>query len=214
MKNPIDLASTWLSKREASYLAKENVIVYFASTTGRKSDYQWITLSVAEVVRIIQATLMNSDNSHTLQAKHIIAACQELDRVFEFGVKSNHVTRPEVFNYLRESGMNMLDSIVFVVADLLYANGKRAFLISDVEAVINEVCSELDVEYAEPECRDYIDHHFSSLGYNIRTGANRPEFEGKKQRAIMWPNERPKDIEIMSGEYIKHMRRSVSINLK
>ena len=40
--NPIDLASEWLAKREAAYLAKENVIVYYASTTGRKQDYQWI----------------------------------------------------------------------------------------------------------------------------------------------------------------------------
>ena len=82
--NPIDLASEWLAKREAAYLAKENVIVYYASTTGRKQDYQWITHTLVEVVRIIRATLMNPDDSDKkLQSKHIIAACQELERVFE-----------------------------------------------------------------------------------------------------------------------------------
>jgi len=52
--NPIDLASEWLSKRDAAYLAKENVIVYYASTTGRKQDYQWITHTLVEVETAIE----------------------------------------------------------------------------------------------------------------------------------------------------------------
>lgn len=206
MENPIDIASKWLGNRGAAYLAKENVIVYYATTTGRKSDYQWITLALVEVVRIIRATLMNPVDSDKLQSKHLVAACQELDRVFEFGVKSRHSTRPEIFNYLTESGMDMGDSIVSVLADILYNNGYKAMLLHDIYDIINEVQVELKVNLSAPDRKELVFKHFPTLGYVVRTGSSRPEYQGKKQQAVMLPATKPRDILMMSGESIKYLK--------
>jgi len=169
--NPIDLASEWLSKRGAAYLAKENVIVYYASTTGRKQDYQWITHTLVEVVRIIRATLMNPDDSDKkLQSKHIIAACQELDRVFEFAVKAKD----------------------------LYAQGYKALLLNDVYMVIDVCLSDLKTHVSVAEERELVYKHFPTLGYEVRTGSSRPEFQGKKQNAVMLTTAKPREIIVLS----------------
>lgn len=195
MKDPIDIAGAWLSKRNAAYLAKENVIVYYTTTTGRKSDYQWITHTLVEVVRIIRATLMNpEDSDKALQSRHIIAACQELDRVFEFGVKSNHDTLPNVFNYMKESGESMGDAVVSSVATTLYQQDYKALLLNDVYKIIEKVMIDLAVPQSITEIRELIFKHFGTLSYEIRTGANRPVYMGKKQNAVMLPSARPKEI--------------------
>jgi len=197
--NPIDLASEWLSKRGAAYLAKENVIVYYASTTGRKQDYQWITHTLVEVVRIIRATLMNPDDSDKkLQSKHIIAACQELDRVFEFAVKAKFETKPEIFNYLKESGESMGDAIVSLLSEDLYAQGYKALLLNDVYMVIDVCLSDLKTHVSVAEERELVYKHFPTLGYEVRTGSSRPEFQGKKQNAVMLTTAKPREIIVLS----------------
>ena len=197
--NPIDLASEWLAKREAAYLAKENVIVYYASTTGRKQDYQWITHTLVEVVRIIRATLMNPDDSDKkLQSKHIIAACQELERVFEFAVKNRHDTRPEIFNYMKESGESMGDALVSLLSQELFTQGYKALLLNDVYSVLDECVLDLRIEFPVTEMRDLVLKHFPMLGYEVRTGAYRPEFQGKKQNAIMLTTAKPREIIVLT----------------
>lgn len=200
----IDLAKEWIEKRGGAYLAKENVIVYYTSTTGRKSDFKWITHSLVEVVRIIRATLMNSDNSDKFQSSHLIAACQELDRVFEFGMKSRHVTKPEIFNYLLESGMDIGDSVVTLVVEELYAQGYKAIFLSDVHLLIAGILYELNVKVPVQELRDMINKHFPTLGYEVRTGSSRPEYLGKKQSAVMLATSKPRELVFISKEV--HLR--------
>lgn len=208
--NPIDLASAWLSKKNAAYLAKENVIVYYDTTTGRKSDYQWITHTLVEVVRIIRATLMNPDDSDKLQSKHLIAACQELDRVFEFGIKAKHDTKPEIFNYLKESGESMGDAIVSLLSDVLFQQGFTAILMNDVYDTLHECNVKLNVKMNLPEMRNLIDKHFPILGYEIRTGPHRPQWQGKKRSAVMLTSAKPRDICLMQGESIKNIATQIA----
>jgi len=197
--NPIDLASEWLSKRDAAYLAKENVIVYYASATGRKQDYQWITHTLVEVVRIIRATLMNPDDSDKkLQSKHIVAACQELDRVFEFAIKNKHDTKPEIFNYLKESGESMGDALVYLLSEELYTQGYKALLLNDVYLIIDQCILDLRIELSVTEERELVYKHFPTLGYQVRTGSSRPEFQGKKQNAIMLTTAKPREIIVLT----------------
>ena len=212
--NPIDLASDWLEKRNCAYLAKENVVVYYDTTTGRKQDFQWITMTLVEVVRIIKATLMNPDDSDELKSKHVIAACQELDRVFEFGVRTRHMTKPTIFNYTLEADESLDDSIAILVSEAMYNQGFFAVLMNDVYDIMNETCIKLNNTMTMPTMRNLIDKHFPTLGYEVRTGPYRPQYNGKKQSAVMLKNSRPRDIVQMSGESIKNIANFVAGDLR
>jgi len=208
--NPIDLASDWLSKRGAAYLAKENVIVYYASTTGRKQDYQWITHTLVEVVRIIRATFMNPDDSDKkLQSKHIIAACQELDRVFDFAVKNKHTTRPDIFNYLKESGESMGDAVVSLLSEELFTQGYKAVLLKDVYWILDQSVLNLRIEMPVTEMRELVYKHFPTLGYEIRTGSSRPEFQGKKQNAVMLTTAKPREIIVLEDRVMSSIENKI-----
>lgn len=208
--NLIDLCVKWLEERQAAYLAKENMVVYYATTTGRKSDFQWITHSLVEVVRIIRATLMNPDDSDKLKSKHVIAACQELDRVFEFGIKAKHDTRPEIFNYLKESGESMGDAIVSLLAETLLQRGYTALLLNDVYELVDRINKDLSVMMSFPAMKNLIDKHFTSLGYDVRTGPYRPQWQGKKQSAVMLHTAKPRDIIMLSGDNIVTITKQIT----
>jgi len=208
--NPIDVASKWIDKRGGAYLAKEDVIVYYASLTGRKSDFKWITLSLVQVVRIIKATLLGPDDSKLLQTEHVITACQELDRVFEFGMKSRHELNPEIFNYISESNMDMGDSIVSLLAEELYSRNYAGMLVLQVLQIIKNIKTNLQYDMSDKEARELIHKHFPTQGYELRTDQYRPQVDGKKQAAIMQPGTMPKEIHKITSEDF----RSLTIRIR
>ena len=57
----IDKAAEYIEAKDARYLAKEGLIVYYMSATGRKSDQVWVKHSMAETIRIIRATRLTTD---------------------------------------------------------------------------------------------------------------------------------------------------------
>lgn len=210
MSELIDVARDWVEKRNGAYLAKEDVIVYYASLTGRKSDFKWITLSLTQVVRIIRATLLSPANSGQLNTEHVIAACQELDRVFEFGMKSRHKLNPEIFNYLSEADMDMGDSIVSMLAEELYQRNYSGLLVLQVLGIIKNIAKNLDYNISDKEWRELIHKHFPTYGYELRTDQFRPQVDGKKQAAIMQPGTKPSEIYKFNSEDF----RSLTIRIR
>mgnify|MGYP003668174398 FL=1 len=79
----IDKAIEYIEAKNANYLAKEGQVVFFTSDSGRKSDEVWVKHSMTETIRIIRATRLSTDCE--LREHHVLAAFQELGRVFEYG---------------------------------------------------------------------------------------------------------------------------------
>lgn len=201
----IDMAAVWINKRGAAYLAKENTIVYYTSHTGRSSDFVWCSLTLPEVIRIITATQMGPDDAGKLRQEHIMAACQEWGRVFEFGVKTRHKVKSGIFNYLDQADQDMGDDIVSLVSEELYARGYFAMLRANVSDVIFSVCNLLNHTLSLREVNELIHKHFPLLGYEVRTGPSRPQVNNRKQSAIMLPGTFARNVLVLTEDVVKEV---------
>lgn len=191
----IDLASKWLENKKAAYLAKEDVITYYASLSGRKSEFMWHSLSVWETVRIIRATQMNLDTADDLKPKHIIAACQELDRVYSFSTKSRFKVADDIFNYFEEADADINDLIMSAFVDELYSLGYTSTYLDDLERVHFEILNRLNVTCSVADRRELFVKYLNRRGYELRTGVQRVVVNGAKQRVVRFPSSRfQKDI--------------------
>ena len=190
----IDVCSQYIEDKDCSYLAKEGHIVNYASITGRKSDYIWHKLSILEAMRIIRAMRMNTKQAKLLREHHLIAAFQELGRVYEFGVKSRHVTAAGVFNYSEHSEMSVGDEAMSMLVESLQMQGYTAILMNPVVDLFSCIQNKLKLKLNNTECRELMYKHFEASGYILKTGAHRPLIEGKKQPAIMMANTKPAEV--------------------
>lgn len=190
----IEACVKYIEDKDCSYLAKEGYIVYFASSTGRKSDYVWHKLKVSEVLRIIRAMRLTANMARKLDEHHLISAFQELGKVYEYGVKSRHVTVPEVFNYSAHSEMSLGDQAMSMLVEVLLVNGITAVLIKDVSAIFHGIDSKLILKLSTTDIRELLYKHFEIAGFVIKTGSRRPLIDGKKQPAIMMPNTKPSEV--------------------
>ena len=89
----IDVCSEYILDKDASYLCREDCIVYFASFTGKEEDARYHKLKIKEVVRIIRANRLGVRLQKELKDHHLITACQELNRVYDFGVRSGDMVQ-------------------------------------------------------------------------------------------------------------------------
>lgn len=190
----IDICSRYIEDKDCSYLAKEGQIVYYASITGRKADYIWHKLSIVEMLRMVRAMRLNTEQAKALREHHLIAAFQELDRVFEFGVKSRHSTAKGVFNYSEHSEMSVGDEAMSMLVESMQIQGFTAVLMNSVVSLYNDIQVKLRLGLSSTDCRELMFKHFEASGYVIKTGANRPLIDGKKQPAIMMQGTKPAEV--------------------
>jgi len=210
----IDLCRDWIETRNGAYLAKENVIVYYASHTGRVKDFNWVSLTLNEVVRVISAMHLEAEKAHELKQAHVISACQELDRVYEFGMRSSHNLAPGIFNYVKESGQDISDSIMDMLSQELFSQNHRAMLYMNVKNLFIDIAQELKADFSHRELPDLIHKYFTMLGYDIKIEAYRPLVKGKKQPAIMMPGTLPRDIVELNEPTRTAVKRKVQVALK
>jgi len=199
----IDLVKDWVASRDGAYLAKENQIVYYESITGRKRDFKWVYLTPTEVVRIITVTRLSPD-THNLKVEHLLAACQELERVYEYGVRSNLPVKQEVFNFYSEASTNVGEQVMEQLVKELSSEGYSAILIDIIEELYTDICGKLKVEVGVKERRDLLMKHFQDMGYEVKVGAYRPLVEGKKQKAVLMVGRKPKDIVTLLSKTVKY----------
>ena len=196
----IDTARDWLDQLKASYLAKEDLIVYYGSLTGKKVDRVWIKLTLREVVRIIKATLLSVDDQKDFKVDHIVAAAQELGVVYHFGTKSRHKTSSHIFNYLHEAADKPERILMNLIVDEMCAEGKLAFLVEDIDSIFASLVSKL--HYKTPVAKDKnlaMIEMFNIAGYSVKIGSERVNMPDKsKKRAILKLGYKPTDIERLS----------------
>jgi hypothetical protein len=189
-----DKCCAYIEDKDCSYLAKEGFIVYYASPTGRKADYMWNKLTIAETLRIIRAMRLSTPQAKELREHHLIAAFQELDKVYEFGVKTRHSTAKGVFNYSEHSEMSVGDEAMAMMVETLQMQGFTAILMKPVLDLYDCIQTKLKLNLTTTECRELMYKHFESSGYVMKTGSKRPLIDNKKQPAIMMANTKPVEV--------------------
>jgi len=190
----IDLCRQYIEDKGFNYLAKEGQIVHFMSVTGRKSDFIWHKYGINEILRIIKAMKLSSEQAKELREHHLISAFQELGRVYEFGVKSRHTTAEGIFNYTEHSEMSLGDEAMGLLVEYLQANGFSALIMRDVIDVFSHIDNKLKLKLSSKEQRELMYKHFESAGFLMKTGANRPLIFGRKQPAIIMPKAKPAEV--------------------
>ncbi len=190
----IDLCSEYVTDRECSYLAKEGYIVNYMSTTGRKTDYMWHKHTITETLRIIKAMRLTANQAKDLKEHHLIAAFQELGKVYEFGVKTRHVAAQGIFNYSEHSEMSIGDEAMSLLVERLQIQGFTAVLMQPVINLFEAIQGKLKLDLKASECRDLLYKHFEGAGYTVKTGAYRPLIQGRKQPAIMMNGTKPAEV--------------------
>ena len=154
----------------------------------------WHKLTILEVLRVIRAMKLSMDQAGKLKEGHLIAAFQELGRVYEFAVKSRHVTKTGIFNYSQHSEMSVGDEAMSMLVEFLQMNGFTAVLLSPVVNTFSRIQDKLKLKLTPTEQRDLLYKHFEGAGYVVKTGSRRPLIDGKKQPAIMMPNTKPSEV--------------------
>lgn len=194
MSKLVDICTSYIEAKNCYYLAKEGQIVYFASLTGRETDADWIKQTVTETLRIVRATRLASDEE--LRDFHLIQAFQELDRVYEFGMKSVYGSIDGVFNYSEMGGINILSAVCMSLTDVLMSrditaltNGLALTLIRDVLRLVDP-----QVIWNIVEVKDSMLKYFAEVGYDYRAGSRRPLVNGTKQNALMMSGTKPRDV--------------------
>ncbi len=198
----IDKAIHWIEERNGAYLAKENVITYYASLTGRASDFQWHSLNLVEVVRIIKATKLTHDSA--LNQNHIIAACQELGRVYEFGVKSAHKTIDTVFNYYTEANVTVEESVMELIVDEIIQLNYNALFYKNIIQMFNRCIAKLGQKEVSPTVRNKLATKFLSRhNYSLRIGDSRVRYNGDLTQAVILAGMKPADmVEVTEQDYL------------
>lgn len=210
----IDTCCTWMEERTAAFLAKENVVTYFDSPTGRKSDYSWIHLSALEAIRIISSTRMSPWEGAKLKPYHLITAAQEMGRVYEYGIKTRHPTKSSVFNYTLEASEDLVDSIMSSIVTELLSNGYRAVLMVPVLELFEDICIQLNTGCSMKDRQELLHKHFGKEGYIVRTDSDRPNVKGTKRAVIMMCGTRPRDVVDLLPGVSKEIALRIWMNLK
>jgi hypothetical protein len=197
----IDICTAFIEEKDCSYLAKEGIIVDYMSTTGRKSDYMWHKHTIAETLRIIKAMKLSAPQAKEFREHHLIAAFQELERVYEFGVKSRHVVATGIFNYSQHSEMSLGDEAMSMLVEQLQLNSLTALLMEDVTRLFKCIDAKFKLGLSATEQRELMFKHFEGAGYIMKTGAHRPLIQGKKRPAVMMNGTKPAEVITVPPEF-------------
>lgn len=190
----IDKCIDYIVAKDAVYLAKEGQVVYFDSSTGQASDFVWHKQSMNETLRIIRAIHLNAELASQLKEQHLMAAFQELGKVYEYAVKSQHKAREGVFNYREHAKIDLSDDIASSLIDELERLGYRGMYFAEVLRLATDTMKRLNCYTKLSEARELLIKHFEAAGYVVKLGSKRPLIRGFKHPAVMAIGAKPRDI--------------------
>lgn len=200
----IDVAIQWIDKRDASYLCKEDKVVWFASITGREVDKDWQELNLAQLHRVLRHTLNDE-----ITTKDIIGAFQELGKLYEMGTNSPFRTPEYVFNYSDNSPLDMVEVLIRELSVMIEASGIKGIRIVDINKCFDKICVIAQVDTSNQRRNRLYEKYFEMIGYALRAGANRVFYNGKKTTAILHKNYAPSTIRNFDSNYLNNMAAMV-----
>jgi hypothetical protein len=101
----LEIIKNWLEENDASYLAKEDIVVHWGNPTGDITKEDWVKYKTSELVGIIKATKVPVGIMKYCTNDVLRAACQEEGRTFICGVEVRGNVKPEYFNYFKKSAL-------------------------------------------------------------------------------------------------------------
>ena len=179
MDTSIDVVVAWVNERDAAYLCKEDKVVWWASITGNPADAGWQELSLAQMQRIISATLIE------VTVKDIMAGFQELGKVYEMGVSSSYLVPVSIFNYALNSPVSFPEKCVKELAGLFSKYLIKGIYLTDVNSCFNIISKRCKFTISTQQRNKLYRKYFTSLGYSFREGDNRVFYNGSKVTAFI-----------------------------
>jgi len=190
----IDACIAYVESKDAHYLAKEGYAVYYTSPTGRKAGYSWQRITITEMLRVIRAIRLSIDQSTKLKEPHLVAAFQELGRVYEYAVRTRHKVEEGIFNYLEHCESSLGDEAMSLLSAEMVSRGYKGLVLTEILGIFMQIQTKLDIGVTLPQARELLCKHFEMLGYEIKAGSRRPLVRGRKIPALMLGGARPRDV--------------------
>ena len=190
----IDACIAYIESKDAHYLAKEGYAVYYTSPTGRKAGYSWQRITTTEMLRVIRAVRLGVDQSSKLKEAHLVAAFQELGKVYEYAVRTRHKVEDGIFNYLEHCESSLGDEAMSLLSAEMATRGYKGLVLTEILDTFMAIQEKLDIGMTLPQARELLCKHFEMLGYEIKAGSRRPLVNGRKIPAIMLSGSRPRDV--------------------
>lgn len=200
--SPIDACRNYITNKNCFYLAKEDLVVYYSSDTGRKQDAQWHKMTLAQTYRIISSMYFKRFDSGSL-----LQAFQEEDRVYERGVSSRYKVAEGLFNYYENNDQDILDKVLDSLVSNLIKNDYTAVFIRDLNVIFTEIKVELDLYDEGYTAKLHAALEFK--GFDVRVQSRRPRVGGVLTSCALFGSSKPKDIESITPENQKRMIKEV-----
>ena len=208
--NLIDTASNWIESKTASYLCKEDKVVWFASITGRNDDKEWQEMTLPQVQRVINFTLSKDEVS----IKDIITAFQEIGEVYEMGVSSPYKTPDMIFNYTENSPIDKFEKLVRELSRVISKENIKGIQVSQLNFVWEQIAKSGNFHISNQLRNTYYRKYFGILDYVLREGTNRIFLNGKKLTVMMHKSALGKDIKLLERLYLKNLAAMVIAKLE
>jgi hypothetical protein len=191
---PIDACRKYIANKNCYYLAKEDLVVYYSSDTGRASDAKWHKMTLAQTYRII-----SSIHYKTFDSGFLVQAFQEEGRVFERGVNSRHKVVEGLFNYQEHCTDALIDKLFYEAVSLLRQMGYTAITSKSLHDLFAGLLDRTGVD-----SENYADAFTKALeahGFDLRNGSRRPRVNGVLVTAALLPSSTPSAIESVATHH-------------
>lgn len=199
----IDTCKKYIENKGCSYLAKEDQVVYYSSDTGRISDFKWHKMTLTQTHRIIQSIY----SSEAFSITYLLRAFQELDRVYERGVSSNHQVSEGLFNYYENSDQNILDKVLHSLVSNLLKNDYKAVLLRDINCIFATINFELNLH--DEGYSDKLYNAFEFAGFDVRVKSRRPRIDNQLTSCALHGLSKPKDVQHITPSNQKILAKEV-----
>jgi len=183
----IDACRMYIIKKNCFYLAKEDLVVYYSSDTGRKQDATWHKMTLQQTYRVISAIHFKRFDSNFL-----LQAFQEEDRVFERGVSVAYPVVEGIFNYYAHCDEGMLGNVLYATISELNKYNYRGVVLKELHILCTDIISRIGIsdENYTDELTKALDKH----GFELRVDSRRPRIAGLLTACAMHVTCKPKDV--------------------
>ena len=201
----IDKCADYIESRGAAYIAMTGEVVF-----QHEGQCSWHKQSIAQTLRIIKATMLDPSSYDLLQERHLVAAFQELAKVFESATDTMGDTPSGVFNYRDEGRINFG---VFLLNEFVAALTRDYLCLSYTQ--VYESYRKLATSLGEEPYPDAeLGLEMYANDWQKRCGTTRIQVGGKKITAWMRTGAKPSDIQTISKSYHQLLTARIKDKMK
>jgi len=209
----LDVIEQWVVERKAAYVIDVDKVVFFDSASGRKSDYAWVRLSLAQVARIISMTKLLPPE--VAGVGDVVTVLQEQERMYERAVHSRGDVAKHIFNYTAEADVDVMHEVIHSMMRQFDSKGWNVLLYTDVTQVFNEILQSIKEPAIGSVTRNKL---FMGVlvdsDYWLRLDRDRIWKGKSKVQAVMKHSAYPRDLIEPTYQELQYVVRVVSGELR